>query len=114
MKLPQGSSPKTNYVLHCDFCDFHLLTNGKDLKLAEIVRGRVQKQIPGMVDGKKIESKFISKPKQFKCPKCGRGVTARISLVKMSEHQKEPKNAKSDEDDKSTGRETGSTGQPLS
>ena len=67
------------YKLHCEICGYTNITDGSDCKLVECKRSKIQKDIPkcDSSTGEASKSTFISLPKKYKCPKCGRLVSPR-------------------------------------
>ncbi len=67
------------YKLHCEICGFTNITDGSNTKLVEYKRSKIQKDIPKLDSstGEASKSSFISLPKKYKCPKCGRLVSPR-------------------------------------
>jgi len=67
------------YRLYCEACGWNKFTDGTDISgLVPHKRSQIQGHIPKLgEDGKTETSKFLTMPKQFKCPGCGRVVTAR-------------------------------------
>jgi len=109
--LKENKQQRQAYALHCD-CGFHRVTDGTDFKLVEIKQAPVPTGIPFMENGKIVTPKTNARPKKFKCPKCGRGVTARKSNVKAIPHIVEKK--ENDEEDQSSGREASPFGRAIS
>lgn len=108
--LKDNSQTKQSYNLHCD-CGFNKITDGTDFKLTEIKQTPVPSGIPTLVNGKIVIPTTNPRAKKFKCPKCGRGITARKSHVKIIPHLTEEKN---DEESESTGRKTSTFGRAIS
>lgn len=77
------------YKLHCEICGDTTVTDGTNIKLVEYKRSQIQKDIPKLdsTTGQASKSTFISLPKKYKCPKCGRLVSPR----KMQEPELENK-----------------------
>jgi predicted RNA-binding Zn-ribbon protein involved in translation (DUF1610 family) len=76
------------YRLYCEMCGFNRYTNGTDITdLVPYARCVVQTGIPKIdpVTKKVVTKKPIALPKQFKCPKCGRLITARKVVEKPKE-----------------------------
>jgi len=94
------------YVIHCDACGTNIVTDGTDgsKSLVEIKTALIPGGVPTYnAQEKKTETKkSLSRPKMFKCPKCGRGVVARKCFVEESKHEE-----KNEEKAKSDGREDG-------
>lgn len=71
------------YRLHCEICGYNLITDGSNVKLAEYKRSKIQKEIPKLdpatgITAKQIEKNaWITLPKKYKCPKCGRLISPR-------------------------------------
>ena len=67
------------YRLHCEICNYNKITDGSDVKLIEYKRSPVMSEIPKLdpVTKKVIQKAPINLPKRFKCPKCGRLISAR-------------------------------------
>ncbi len=65
------------YRLYCEACSYNKYTDGTDVSdLVEYKRSPIMTSIPKF-DKKTIPAKFGKLPKQFKCPKCGRLISAR-------------------------------------
>lgn len=109
--LREKPKPKQSYALHCD-CGFHRVTDGTDFKLVEIKQAPIPRGIPTLEDGKIKTPDPEERPKKFKCPKCGRGVTARKSNVKVIPHLVEKKD--DEKKSKPTGREVSTFGRAVS
>jgi len=84
------------YKLHCEICGHTIVTDGTNIKLVEYKRSRVQKEIPKLdpSTNKLVEGSWLSLPKKYKCPKCGRLISPR----KMRDEPIEDK-TKSDSDE---------------
>ena len=67
------------YRLYCDYCNWSKFTDGTDLSgLVPHKRSQIQGHIPTFnSEGKVVNRPFLTMPKQFKCPGCGRVITAR-------------------------------------
>lgn len=66
------------YKLHCEICGFTNVTDGSNINLTEYKRSKIQKDIPKLdTAGEATKSTFISLPKRYKCPKCGRLISPR-------------------------------------
>lgn len=71
------------YRLHCEICGYNLITDGSNVQLVEYKRSKIQKELPKLdpTTGKtaKQEEKdaWITLPKKYKCPKCGRLISSR-------------------------------------
>lgn len=69
-----------SYILHCDFCGYKRFTDGTDV--ADLVSYK-ESNIPGgvpyidPVSKKIVNPKSFARSKKFKCPKCGRIISAR-------------------------------------
>lgn len=78
------------YRLYCDSCGYNRFTDGSDIQdLVPYKRSSIMSSTP-VYDPKQkkiITKKNINLPKQFKCPQCGRLVTAR----KMNSWPEPPK-----------------------
>jgi ubiquitin C-terminal hydrolase len=71
---------ETLYRLYCEMCSFNRYTDGTDVTdLIPYKRCDVQTSVPKLdpISKKVTTKKPISLPKQFKCPNCGRLITAR-------------------------------------
>ncbi len=84
MKLPQTPNEKKIYVVHCDYCSYHFTTD--KVGLTPVVRCKIPRGIPKTT---KEKQKYLPQMPTYKCPKCGRGVTARTMNVKKSIHEEE-------------------------
>lgn len=110
--LDNQKNPAPCYALHCDACGFHKVTDGTDCKLVEMKVSPIQRTLPSLAN--QATSQDSPRSKMFKCPKCGRGITAKKSNVKVIPHiQQENKNEQESEDN-DTGRQTGSFGRAIS
>lgn len=67
------------YRFHCEICGYNLVTNGENFNLIEYNRAKIQKEIPKLDPNTSefIKSTWITLPKKYKCPKCGRLVSPR-------------------------------------
>jgi len=66
------------YKLHCEICGYTIVTDGTNLKLTEYIRSKVQKEIPKLDSNEKlVPGTWLSLPKKYKCPKCGRLISPR-------------------------------------
>lgn len=68
------------YRLHCEICNYNVVTDGSNVKLVEYKRSKVQKEIPKAdpTTGKLASAgTWLTLPKKYKCPKCGRLLSAR-------------------------------------
>jgi len=67
------------YRLHCEICGYNTITDGTNMNLVEYKRSKVQKEIPRLdpATNKTIPSTWLTLPKKYKCPKCGRLISAR-------------------------------------
>lgn len=108
--LKDDNKPKQSYALHCD-CGFHKTTDGTDFKLVEIKQSPTPSGLPVLLDGKIVTPPIHPRAKKFKCPKCGRGITARKSNVKIIPHLLEKEN---DDEGESTGCKTSTFGRAIS
>ena len=95
------------YVIHCDACGNNIVTDGTDpdKALVEIKMAPIPGGVPFYDEQEKktITKKSLARPKMFKCPKCGRGATARKCFVVESKHEEQ----KDEEKSKSDGRKDG-------
>lgn len=75
------------YRLYCEICNYSTITDGIDIKLVEYKRSSVQKSLsePG---------EFLTLPKKFKCPKCGRLLTSKQIKVESDKKVNEQDNNK--------------------
>lgn len=73
------------YVIHCDACSYHKVEKPKDINLPQITRTNIQKDIS-------VSKETVKKPIQYKCPKCGRGVTLRKFNVKLEKQNEQENN----------------------
>lgn len=98
----------TKYVIHCDACGSNTVVGDTNVKMVEIKVAPIPGGIPTYNEElKKTETrKPLPRPKMFKCPKCGRGATARAYTVAESKHEEEKKNEK---ETRTHGRETGAS-----
>ncbi len=66
------------YRLYCEICGNCIISDGTNVNLVEYKRAQIQKEIPKLnKEGKTVPSTWITLPKKFKCPKCGRLISAR-------------------------------------
>jgi rubredoxin len=78
------------YRLNCEICEYNKITDGSDINLVEYQRSKIQGELPHLgPDNKTVTPKFKSLPKKFKCPQCGRLISAKE--FKESETQNEKK-----------------------
>jgi transcription elongation factor Elf1 len=69
------------YRLNCEICGFNQVTDGSNIQLVEYKRSQIQKELPKIdpVTNKISHQRDMMKlPKKYKCPKCGRLVSARL------------------------------------
>lgn len=69
-----------NYQFYCDYCGYKRLTDGSDVQdLVPVKQCPVPAGVPYLdpVTKKIVTPKAFNRPKKFKCPKCGRVITAR-------------------------------------
>lgn len=78
------------YRLNCEICGFNLYSNDSNIKLVEYKRSAIQSSLPKIDEAtsKMIPGKMINLPKKYKCPQCGR----LLSAIKMKEKEIETKN----------------------
>ena len=79
------------YRLNCEICGFNLYSDGANVKLVEYKRSKIQGHIPNLdpETGRTAkQSPLITLPKKYKCPKCGRLLSAK----KIKEKDLETKN----------------------
>lgn len=78
------------YRLNCEICGFNLYSSDSNIKLVEYKRSAIQSSLPKIDEatGKLTPGKMINLPKKYKCPQCGRLLSAR----KMKEKEIETKN----------------------
>lgn len=67
------------YRLYCEICGHSLVTDGLNIKLVEYKRSKIQKEIPKLdpITEKTVEGTWLTLPKKYKCPKCGRLISPR-------------------------------------
>jgi len=66
------------YRLNCEICGFNLYSDDSKIKLVEYKRSKIQSKLPTINDSGKAEAgKSIDLPKKYKCPKCGRLLSAK-------------------------------------
>lgn len=108
------AKPLPNYVLHCDYCGFNTIISGnKESGMTEIKRSPVPGGVPYIdpVDGKVKKQESFSRPKMFKCKKCGRGIVVKKCNVKIAAHESlEDLNARREENDNDKGHQGGTAG----
>ena len=66
----------SRYLIYCEYCSYKKIIENDSINLVEIPQSKIQINIDKT--GVNKESKFIEQNKKFKCPKCGRGVRAKI------------------------------------
>jgi len=78
------------YRLNCEICGFNLYSNDSNIKLVEYKRSAIQGTLPKIDEstGKFVPGTMINLPKKYKCPQCGR----LLSAIKMKEKEIETKN----------------------
>jgi len=111
----EGNKEPRPYVIHCDYCSYHKVISkntNNDIKLVEIKNASVQKNIPRLENGQVIQSDSISRLKKYKCPGCGRGVTAREYIVKLIP-QIEKATENGEEENRDQGSQTGIIGRKI-
>lgn len=66
------------YRLCCEICGYNNVTDGSNTNLVEYKRSKIQKEIPKLdPNGKTSKPSWITLPKKYKCPKCGRLISPR-------------------------------------
>lgn len=67
------------YRLYCEICGYSLITDGSNVNLVEYKRSKIQKEIPKLdpTTDKTVPGTWLTLPKKYKCPKCGRLISAR-------------------------------------
>lgn len=67
------------YRLYCEICGYSLVTDGSKVNLVEYKRSKIQKEIPSLdpATEKTVPGTWLTLPKKYKCPKCGRLISAR-------------------------------------
>ncbi len=77
------------YRLVCEICGYNRVTDGSNIKLVEYKRSKIQKEIPKLdpVTGKTSPATWITLPKKYKCPKCGRLISPRVYKEPEIENQ---------------------------
>jgi rubredoxin len=81
---------KKMYRLYCEYCGYNRYTDGTDIQdLVPYKRSPIMSGIPkyNPKTKKTDEKNFINLPKQFKCPKCGKLISAR--KIKWTEGKNE-------------------------
>jgi hypothetical protein len=76
------------YRFYCEYCHYNRWTDGTDIQdLVPFKRSPIQSAVPKLdKQTKKTVSKpFINLPKQFKCPGCGRLITAKKVKIDMND-----------------------------
>ncbi len=76
------------YQFYCDHCGFKKITKGgEDVKsLYEYKRSSIQKEIPHLdpTTKKAVTTDFMKRKRTFRCPDCGRMISARqIKLIEI-------------------------------
>jgi rubredoxin len=67
------------YKLYCEMCGYNLITDGSNITLTEYKRSKIQKELPKLdpSTNKLAPATWITLPKKYKCPKCGRLIAPR-------------------------------------
>ena len=67
------------YRLVCEICGYTLVTDGTNVNLVEYKRSKIQKELPKLDPATKklAPATWITLPKKYKCPKCGRLISPR-------------------------------------
>ncbi len=68
------------YIMYCEFCGFKRITDGTDVQdLVPYKESNIPGGVPYLdpVTKKVVTPKSFARNKKFKCPKCGRLITAR-------------------------------------
>ena len=67
------------YRLYCEICNYNTITDGTNVNLVEYKRSKIQKEIPKLdpSTGKTAQGTWLTLPKRYKCPKCGRLLATR-------------------------------------
>ena len=67
------------YKLHCEICGYTLVSDGSNVKLTEYKRSKIQKELPkiDLLTQKTVSGTWLTLLKKYKCPKCGRLISAR-------------------------------------
>ncbi len=97
------------FLIRCDYCSKTIITDGTDIKLREIPLAKIPGKIPYLENGKMISPASIERPKMYRCPTCGRGMSVRKSYIPASKHEAEI----DDPTNNSDGRETGFNGSKI-
>lgn len=82
------------FRLYCEMCGYNRWTDGTDIgDLLVYQRSPIQTAMPKYDPKQKktVQKEFHNLPKQFKCPKCGRLITAK--------KYPKPKDAKADQNE---------------
>jgi DNA-directed RNA polymerase subunit RPC12/RpoP len=114
--MSKNENKSKSFVLYCDYCNYKKIVGDLEQSgLFEIKTSNVPGGLPAFDSEKKkfVPKKSLEQPKKFRCPKCGRGIRAKIHATPVSNHSEEIKefNVKPEEKDFNIGRETGSPGQ---
>lgn len=93
------------YRLNCEICGYNSITDGSNTNLVEYKRSKVQKEIPKLdpATGKTVTATWLTLPKKYKCPKCGRLISPR----KLKEPELEDKTKITYDKDITTGGQGG-------
>lgn len=74
-----NNEPIKVYLLYCEPCGYTKKTESLDKEgLVEVKTTKIQKRVDKLKDNKKITGTFQTMPRKFKCPKCGRLITAKL------------------------------------
>lgn len=97
--------PSKYYKLHCEICGHTIVTDGTNIKLVEYKRSRIQKEIPKLdaatgkltvhkdpATGELSHSTWLTLPKKYKCPKCGRLISPRKFKEEVEDKTKSDSN----------------------
>jgi predicted nucleic-acid-binding Zn-ribbon protein len=96
-----------HYQLYCEICGYKRLTDGTDIQdLVPIKTSKIQQELPFIdpLTKKTVVPPYKAQRLRFKCPKCGRVIMSK--QIEYIEDLNETGN--------SAGRETGSSGLPIS
>ena len=89
------------YLVFCEWCSFRKIANETPLGIEGLVpikTAKVPAGIPQLENGKLVYKDAIEVMPKYKCPKCGRGVTAK-RLPKPLHEPEPPKKQPKPEDD---------------
>jgi len=79
------------YQFYCDFCGYKRMTDGSDIQdLVPVKQSPIPAGVPYLdpVTKKTVTPKSYNRPKKFKCPQCGRVISARKINMEQTNDEK--------------------------